>query len=74
MIDPGGSDKVLTNIPDGFEGDITMQTATYTKSLNLIQQLDLPDQMKLIDQLTDLVRQRMTTPPRSQHSGTAGIG
>jgi hypothetical protein len=40
-----------------------MQTVTYAKSLDLVQKLDLSDQMKLIDQLTDMVRQRMTAHP-----------
>jgi len=40
-----------------------MQTVTYAKSLDLVQKLDLSDQMKLTDQLTDLVRQQMTAHP-----------
>lgn len=51
-----------------------MQTVTYAKSLDLIQQLDLPDQMKLIDQLTDLVRQRMTTHPSHSILELQGLG
>jgi hypothetical protein len=43
-----------------------MQTVTYSKSLDLVQKLDLSDQMKLIDQLTDMVRQRMAA--HSSHS------
>ncbi len=38
-----------------------MHTRAYAESLDLIQQLDLSDQIKLIDKLTALVRRRLTT-------------
>ena len=69
------NDKVLIkDIPDECEGDITMQTVTYAKSLDLVQKLDLSDQMKLIDQLTDLVRQRMTAHPGHSILELQGLG
>ena len=40
-----------------------LRELTSGKTLDLVQKLDLSDQMKLIDQLTYLVRQRMTTHP-----------
>ena len=69
------NDKVLTkDIPDECEGDATMQTATYAKSRDIIQKFDLSDQVKLIDQLTDLVRQRMTTYPGHSILELQGLG
>ena len=67
-------DKVLIKDMDECRGYITMQTATYAKSLDMIQKLDLPDQMKLIDQLTDLVRQRMTIHPGHSILELQGLG
>ncbi len=61
-------------MPDECEGTITMQTVTYAKSLDLVQKLDLSDQMKLIDQLTDMVRQRMTAHPGHSILELQGLG
>jgi len=60
--------------PDECEGDTTMQTVTYAKSLDLVQKLDLSEQMELIDQLTDLVRQRMTTHQSHSILELQGLG
>jgi len=51
-----------------------MKTVTYAKSLDLVQKLDLSDQMKLIDQLTDMVRQRMTAQPGHSILELQGLG
>ncbi|MEA1908832.1 MAG: hypothetical protein U9N43_07380 [Euryarchaeota archaeon] len=40
----------------------------------MIQKLDLPDQMKLIDQLTDLVRKRMAVHPGHSILELQGLG
>ncbi len=38
------NDKVLTkDMSDEYERDVTMQTVTYAKSLDLVQKLDLSD-------------------------------
>ena len=51
-----------------------MQTVTYAKSLDLVQKLDISDQMKLIDQLTYMVRQRMAAQPGHSILELQGLG
>ena len=74
QIGTSNDNVLIKDMSDECEGDITMQTVTYAKSLDLVQKLDLPDQMKLIDQLTYLVRQRMTTHPYHSILELQGLG